>query len=281
MKKIIFVLSVAFYAGAIACLPDVYDKDYRDEAAYEDQDYSYYALAYNEVYILTENGEITTSASQTDSIELGLRLSATGYSDADAEEHLAEIDVEIDADSAGEILRVSVYIPTDYKRDYGCDVTLKLPDSVFVDLETTNGEVNSSGHSNGLNVFTSNGKIEITNTAGYADLETSNGEIEVSRHTGKIEGETSNGAITADVVMPVNDGYSRFESSNGRISVAIPDSTGAEVTLRTSLGSIDIIGLNVTVTSQDETYLEGSMGSGTGIIYLKTSNGDVTLEKLP
>ncbi|MBN2379873.1 DUF4097 family beta strand repeat protein [candidate division WOR-3 bacterium] len=280
MKKIgLFVIaSVAVFLPA--CLPDVYDKDYRDEKAYDNQEYSFAALPYTVVEIMTENGEITSTVSESDSIAVTLHLSASGYSEDDAEEHLANIDVNIDTDTVSGRLSVRVYIPQDYKRDYGCDVTLKVPDSVFVDLETSNGKIEANGHRNGLNILTSNGEIEISSTAGDADLETSNGEIDVDRHEGKIEGQTSNGSVTADVIMPINDGYCRFESSNGKIALAVPDSTGAEVTLRTSVGNVDVIGLNVNISSQGDGYLEGSMGTGTGTIYLKTSVGDVTLEKL-
>jgi len=281
MRKIGLIALTGLMVALMACLPDVYDKNYYKETAYDNQDYNYESYPYTDVEILTENGEITSSVVESDSIAVSLRLSVSGYSDADAEEHLAEIDVNIDADSAAGKLSIRIYMPDDYRRSYGCDVTIEIPDSLFVDFETSNGRIEAEGHRNGLVLLTSNGGIEIANTAGEADLETSNGEIDVDEHDGRIEGETSNGAITADLIMPVNDGYCRFESSNGRIRLAVPDSTGAEVTLRTSLGSIDVIGLNINITSQDSNHLEGNMGSGTGTIYLKTSNGDVVLEKLP
>lgn len=279
MKKIGLLLFTCLVFVSLACLPDIYT-DYYDETAEEDQVHRFEAALYTEVQIETGNGEITSSVREADSIEVRLRLWATGTSESDAEEHLANIAVVINQDTVSGKLSVSVVLPKDTKRGYGGDVTLYVPDSLFVDLETSNGKIEAEGHRNGIDAYTSNGAIELSNTAGEADLETLNGEIDVDLHDGKITGETSNGAVDAKVIMPVDDGECRLESANGKVRVAVPDSAGASVTLRTSIGRVEVLGLNINYSVNEDNHIEGEIGSGTGVIYLKTPNGDVILEKL-
>ncbi|MBD3287055.1 DUF4097 family beta strand repeat protein, partial [candidate division WOR-3 bacterium] len=203
-------------------------------------------------------------------------------------------------DTADSMLRIFVDIPVNISYSAGCDVELNLPESLYVDLVTSNGKIDVNGHSAGMYLRTSNGEVEASNTCGDAEIITSNGEIDLSNtsgnyglstsngkitvdnHYGSIDGETSNGEVSAEVVMPVEGGIARFETSNGKMTVAVPDSVYASIYMKTSNGDIDIDDLDVTIEEMDDEEFRGYMGQGEdmGEIYLKSSNGDVTLKRL-
>lgn len=261
---------------SLGCFVNYVDKEY------ETRGYSEPATPYSTVEIETFNGTVTSATNSEDSIKVTLKLWATGVSAQDAAEHIDDIDVSVTRDTINGIYRIIVDVDPQFinPRSYGCDVTLNLPESLYVDLGTSNGQISCDGHTQGIKLETSNGEIEISNTAGSAKLSTSNGGIKVNRHSGDVEGETSNGRIYADVIMPVKDGICRFSSSNGEITLAIPDSAGTKIWMETSNGKITISDFNLGDYNQDPDIFESSMGDGSGDLKLTTSNGDVTLKEL-
>ncbi len=274
MKKILVFASLALLA-LVGCFMNYTHRE--DQTATE----TYKASLYTKVILETENGKIEATAVPGDSsIKVVLTRWATGFSKSDALEHLTDIKVNVDEDTTSKVLRIVVSIPDLTAYSLGCDAVITLPESLYVDLETSNGKITAGGHKNGLKLRTSNGAIELSQTAGDASLETSNGAIYVYTHTGNIEGETSNGAIDADVIMPVADGICKFSSSNGAIELAVPDSVGATIWLETSNGSITISGFELGDHNPDNNIFESTIGDESGTIDLRTSNGAVTFKKL-
>lgn len=282
MKKIVLLTLAALVAASLGCF---YGKEASDTDTVD-----YDAALYDRVEIETENGEIISSVRSDSVISVTLTRWASGVSASDASEHLSDIDVSVTKDTAGGVLRIFIDIPDVVTRNYGCDADVELPASIYVDLATSNGKIRAAGHQNGLLLATSNGMIEIAKTAGDAEIETSNGAIEVKRHTGDIAGETANGEIYAEVIMvkfavdseDTTYGYCRFRSSNGEITLAVPDSVGAQIRLRTSNGEISVdpdLPTQGDYNSDDDIY-ESKMGDESGEIDLETSNGDVALKKL-
>ena len=279
MKKIVFLTLAALVAASLGCF---YGKEASETATVD-----YAAALYDRIEIETENGEITSSASSDSLITITLTRWVTGPS---AKAHLDDIDVEVTKDTVSGVLRIFIDIPDVTTRNYGCDADVELPESIYVDLVTSNGKIRTAGHQNGLRLVTSNGRIDIAKTAGEAQLETSNGAIDVNRHTGNIAGETANGEIDAEVIMmksavdstDTTYGYCRFKSSNGEITLAVPDTVGAQIRIETSNGDISVdpdLPTQGDYNSDDDIY-ESKMGDESGEIDLETSNGDVSLKKL-
>jgi hypothetical protein len=289
----IALIVTVFFSGFMGCSYS----NTAQETGHED----YLASYYETVEIETENGEIKASVINNDTIAVTLTRWANGITDRSAREHMQEVDVHVTKDTAGGKLIIFIDVPDNTVYSAGCDVELSLPAGLYVDLITYNGQIDVDGHLNGMylgtsngNVFvantagdaeihSSNGKIDISNTHGTYSISTSNGDIIVDNHSGDIEGQTSNGKVEADVIMPLEDGVCRFESSNGRITVAVPDSVSASVHLETSNGDINVDSdLEIVYDGGDEDEFNGHMGESQnqGEIYLKTSNGEVTLNKL-
>ncbi|MBN2379874.1 DUF4097 family beta strand repeat protein [candidate division WOR-3 bacterium] len=272
MKRILVLTSAVLIATALSC----YDGNVETQTEYREYD----ATLFSKVEIHTENGDITTSVSADSMISLTLIGWASGITDRVARDHISEIEVSVVQDTTDSILKVYVTMPHNVTYNIGCNAELELPESLYVNLETSNGNIEADGHQVGMCLHTSNGDINTEDTRSDAEIETSNGSLEVKLHTGNIRGETSNGSVTADVVMPDSNGTCIFSSSNGNITVAVPDSVSAEVRLKTSNGGITIEGLELGDFNPDDDIFESTLGDGSGEINLETSNGHVRLKKL-
>lgn len=309
MKRRFFVafgaVLVAFFAGCA-----LHRQTETDQRSFD-------AALYNRVKIETQNGEVVSARSSDETtISVHFTKWATGHTLQEAKLNIGKIDIKVKEDTTDSVLRITVKAPTNSIL-CGCDVELSLPESLYVELTTSNGKITAQGHQAGLRLKssngdidvgktggklnartsngrisvathlgdlyckTSNGEIELTRTVGDADLVTSNGQISVGGHSGNIKGETKNGKIDASVVMPVEDGICRFTTSNGAIRVAVKDSVSASITLKTSFGKInvdpDFQFSNVDIRQRQ---FKGKLGEGSGTIRLTTSNGKVSLEKL-
>jgi DUF4097 and DUF4098 domain-containing protein YvlB len=104
-----------------------------------------------------------------------------------------------------------------------------------------------------------------------------NGHIELVRCAGDLDAETTNGAIRAELAE-VNPGKGiRLETTNGRITIALPKSIAARVDASTTNGSIKT-DLPVTTTEVRRNTLRGTINGGGGELKLRTTNGSITIE---
>lgn len=245
----------------------------------EEESHTYQAAGYSRVEIETKNGKINSTAAQKDSIDITLTKWATGTSESDAKDHIKDISVSVTDNATGGTLRIFVDIPEQVSSTYGCDVVLSLPPPLYIDLVSSNGDIEAQGHESGLFLYTSNGSIISKATKGKADFTTSNGGITVGSHSGDIDAVTQNWEIDAKVIMPETNGHCRLISSNGDITAAIPASISADIMI-TSNGIIYVDpALHVTVIKNEDNIFEGSMGAAhdRGDITIEASNGNIKL----
>jgi len=229
------------------------------------------------VNVNTKNGAIETRAWNDDSIHATFEKWATGDDVDEAEDNLDDIKVSINRNSGTGVLDIEIRYPVFESRNRGCNVLLRLPASIVLDLETSNGAITILDSEEDLECHSSNGAITIQNTMGYAELKTSNGVITVTDHHGELNGKTSNGLISADIVLPRN-GECILKTSNGLITLSIPDSTSAILEASTSNGKIEMNDIPVSVIKIDKKEFKGKMGKGQGTIDLETSNGSIFIE---
>ena len=159
------------------------------------------------------------------------------------------------------MLSIDIDVPVSKEVDYGCDVSLNLPSSLPLALESTNGD------------------IAIEDTEADVTLKTLNGEIKAKNHYGQLSGSTSNGDIDVDIVLP-NQGDCMLKTSNGNIALSIPGATSAMITASTLNGVVEVdADLDVTATKKEKTELKGRIGAGAGAIELESANGNIAIEK--
>lgn len=165
-------------------------------------------------------------------------------------------------------------------------------------LETSNAAITVNRTEGPLLADTSNGAIRVSGTKGDLRLDTSNGRIEADEVTGAVTADTSNGPIRVSVAEPAPGKELRFdtsnssievtlkryaanpmtlESSNGGITLRIPENSNATIDARTSNGSIQT-DFPVTVRGEiTKNSLHTQLGSGGPGITLATSNSGIRL----
>jgi len=275
MKKYLIFAFFPFLLYACTVV-GVWDDDNVRVEERETMDFS--SSQIQKVEVSTKNGAIESRVWDDDSIHVVFERWATGDYTEEAEDNLDDIEIHVRENTASEVLDIDIEIPTHTGVNYGCNVYLDIPASLFLDFQSSNGSVTVLESQNGVKCTTSNGAITIRDTEGLAELKTSNGMIKVRNHYGELDVQTSNGAIDADVVLP-RYGQCELKTSNGAITLSIPDETSAMIEASTSNGRVEIRGLDVDVIRMEKKGFNGKMGGGEGDIGIETSNGNILVKR--
>lgn len=99
----------------------------------------------------------------------------------------------------------------------------------------------------------------------------------VLRHAGNCSISSLGGSVYAEVAIPPG-GSCIVNVVSGDITLKVPGNTSANVTARTSSGTVSTSGLNFETRTQQQTSLVGRLGNGNGEIRLETLRGNIALE---
>jgi Putative adhesin len=134
---------------------------------------------------------------------------------------------------------------------------------------------------NDLDLRASNGGITIVGVTGNMRFDTTNGGVKLQDVGGRVNGGTRNGGL--NVVLNGNkwdgDGLD-VETSNGGVTLQIPDGYNAELETRTVNGSLRI---DFPITVQGELTsrrgISTTLGSGGPLVRARTTNGGVKISR--
>ncbi|MFB0565912.1 MAG: DUF4097 domain-containing protein [Candidatus Aminicenantaceae bacterium] len=128
--------------------------------------------------------------------------------------------------------------------------------------------------------LSTNGKVALDGASGDVSLSTTNGSIEASHVKGELEAETTNGSIELD--MESIEDKVKAETVNGGIALRLGSSGKIDVDLKAKTVNGTIY-LDVPVTfktiRKSKHSLEGKIGQGGILVYLKTVNGSIRISK--
>ena len=142
-------------------------------------------------------------------------------------------------------------------------------------VRTSNGEIELRDIQGDFDVRTSNGAIEIDTMEGIAFLRTSNGRLDLQDINGEVDAETSNGEIRLRGEIAAGGDF-RLTTSNGDVWVDLRGTPSVVLDGKTSNGEVTSdLPILATVTRED--HLVGTIGDGESRLYIRTSNGDVTV----
>lgn len=225
--------------------------------------------------VSTGNGAVVVAASTDTLISADIVRRCYGRNKADAE---SAIDNVVVSDTIiGSELRLSAATPAG-SRNYGADFDVAAPDTVAVDVATSNGAVSVSGMKRGARVSTSNGKVTALGTGGSLELETSNGAVTVTVHRGNVAAVTSNGAVECDVAELGATESALLETSNGDVTLWLPEDVSATFDATTSNGEVTVSGFTtVTWDVSERTHKSGRIGSGASAVTVTTTNGSILI----
>lgn len=121
----------------------------------------------------------------------------------------------------------------------------------------------------------SNGAIFVDQLSSNLFIEGSKNKIQIDRHIGSCEINSSND-IDAHVTLS-DSGYCKLFTVKGNISLGIPDWTNAKANLRTEEGTITYSNLIFNELNQNDNCLSGILGTGGAEITIYTKKGDIEI----
>jgi len=130
-----------------------------------------------------------------------------------------------------------------------------------------------------LDLNANNGGITITGVTGNIKFDTTNGGVRLTDLAGRVNGSTRNGGLT------VNLGGSRWdgdgidvETSNGGVTVAVPDGYNAQLETRTVNGGFrSDIPLTIQGELSSRRGISTQLGSGGPTVRVRTTNGGLKI----
>ena len=134
---------------------------------------------------------------------------------------------------------------------------------------------------NDLDLRASNGGITIVNVTGNMRFDTTNGGVKLQDIGGRVNGETRNGGLNVTLSGDRWDGEGLdVETSNGGVTLSLPDNYNAELETRTVNGGLRI---DFPITVQGELTgrrgLQTTLGSGGPLVRVRTTNGGVKISR--
>ena len=134
---------------------------------------------------------------------------------------------------------------------------------------------------NDLDLRASNGGITIVGVTGNMRFDTTNGGVKLQDIGGRVNGETRNGGLNVMLSGDRWDGEGLdVETSNGGVTLSLPDNYNAELETRTVNGGLRI---DFPITVQGELTgrkgLTTTLGSGGPLVRVRTTNGGVKIAR--
>lgn len=255
LAAVLFLAAAATTASA-AKLEETFDKTYDLRSG------SKFALE-------NTNGRVTIHGSPDNRVHVHAVKQVDASRDAAAD---AMKELRIDVSQNGDGISISTHYP-------------KSADGGFLDFLVGGGHhINATvtydvsvPTATNLNIDTVNGRIEIADVTGDLKLDTTNGRIELSRCRGSVNAETTNGGIKAELLQVAAGRAIRLGTTNGRISVTVPQNLAASIDASTTNGSINTE-LPVTTTSRiHRNSLRGTINGGGAELKLRTTNGGIDI----
>ncbi|MCW5965780.1 MAG: DUF4097 family beta strand repeat protein [Bryobacterales bacterium] len=261
------------------------------------------------IEVSTRNGAVEVLGWEKDFVEI------TGSKYARTQEELDRVEVKIAASE--DAISIKTVFPGPARGGSGARYVIRAPHHARVTLlntsngairvedvarveklDTSNGSITVNRSKGPLVADTSNGAIRVAQTPGDLRLDTSNGRIEADDVEGTVIADTSNGSIRVTVTDPPPGGDLRFDTSNGAIEVTVKrfeqnpmllDSSNGSITLRlpegidadlhasTSNGNIQTDFAVTTVGEIKKNELKGKLGAGGALVRVATSNSSLRI----
>lgn len=161
--------------------------------------------------------------------------------------------------------------------DVRVEWTVRVPRGVRFAARTTNGEVSTEGVGGEVRALSTNGSVRVAG-AWEANVRTTNGNIALSAVHGA-SASTTNGSINATLLQPNRTEPLDFRTTNGSITLVVPEGTDADLNASTTNGRITTdfpLTVQGTVSFR---RLSATLGRGGRPLTLRTTNGSIRLRR--
>jgi hypothetical protein len=227
-----------------------------DYSASESFEYGVNISNQNSFGIYGINGPIDiTGGTDSNSVEIWGEKIVKSDSRVDAKAHLDDLKVRI-SKSRREVT-VQTEQPRDsHGRNYEVVYHVRIPRSWQISVENINGEVDIESIRSDVAIELTNGSVRLTDIWGNVDI------------------EVINGGISGDITLP-SQGICQITTVNGKIDLAIPESTSAEFSASVANGNIHISDIVLANLDTTRHLVTGTLADGDGAITLTVVNGQI------
>lgn len=211
--------------------------------------------------LANHNGSIIVEPSTDGQVHVRAEKIAKGATDEAAREGLKRIEITERVEAS------LVRLETATKRGEGglfggtnaqVQYSVKVPPTVFVKVDNTNG------------------RVQLVDLEGQVEAETTNGGMEGRGLRGAVKASTTNGGIEVDLAS-VAEGGVELETTNGGITLKLPANAKADISAQTTNGGISDEGLNLEKSQSTRRRLEARLNGGGPRVHAETTNGGITL----
>lgn len=132
-----------------------------------------------------------------------------------------------------------------------------------------------------LDLNANNGGISITGVNGNIRFDTTNGGVRLTDLAGRVNGSTRNGGLTVNLGGDRWDGDGiTVETSNGGVTVAVPEGYNAQLETRTTNGGFrSDIPLTIQGELSSRRGISTQLGSGGPTVSVRTTNGGLKINR--
>jgi hypothetical protein len=182
-------------------------------------------------------------------------------------------------------------------------VTIETPANLALDARVSDGSINARGLNGDFQVKSSDGSVSLEDVHGNIHASTSDGSVSIHHSSGQIEARSSDGSVDVEgkydkVSLHTDDGSlklalaegsqltqpSDIASSDGGVSIRLPQSLNADLDVRASDGSIKCdLPLKLdgyTSKGSSDHHIAGHLNAGGVPLSVTTSDGSVRIAAL-
>lgn len=201
------------------------------------------------------NGGISVEGWDKNEIQIRVKVKAWDRHDEDdARETVKNIDIDVD----GRVIHAEGPRQR-HGRGWSVSYRLMVPKKSNLKLEANNGG------------------LAVSDVEGEIYLDTTNGGISIADLAGDVSGRTTNGGLHVTLSGDRWEGKGLdVRSTNGGISLEIPEDYSAELETGTVNGGIDV-DFPITVQGRIGKKLKATLGDGGATVRVKTTNGGVRI----
>jgi DUF4097 and DUF4098 domain-containing protein YvlB len=226
------------------------------------------------ITVETDSGDAAVHRTDANRIRLhGIKETTSVFGDIE--------DITVETTRNGDHLRITGDAGADSFLGLGggsLSLDVGVPEGVTVErVSAKNGDATTTGVAGDATLESTNGAVTARNVDGYVSLSTTNGPVRARGVAGLDGAATTNGDI--DVDIPAIDGRVSVSTTNGAITAALAPDLDARVVASTTNGTITATGLPLG-GGRSGNSLRGTLGDGTHELTIRTTNGDITLNRL-
>lgn len=201
------------------------------------------------------NGGIRVRGADRNDILVRARIRAAALTEAEAREIAAQVRIE----TGGQIRAEGPSLAQN--RNWDVSYEIFVPRRTDMSLETYNGG------------------ISITDVTGRIEFDAHNGGVHLQNLAGSVRGQTINGGLSIRLTGSRWEGETLdVETTNGGISLMIPDNYSARLETGTVNGSLNV-SYPLTLQGRINTRrLSVNLGSGGALVRVVTTNGGVVIK---